>query len=81
MVSKHGLEDLLGVALEYVDKDRLYRAHDKVLPFKEEIEKHLKERFSTLSDAEYDLLLYGVTSTYFEGGGERQSASSTGLLP
>ena len=33
-----GLEDLLGVALEDVDKDRLYRAHDKVLPFKEEIE-------------------------------------------
>ena len=62
-----GLEDLLGVALEYVDKDRLYRAHDKILPLKEEIEKHLKERFSTLFDAQYDLLLYDVTSTYFEG--------------
>ena len=45
----------------------MYRAHDKVLPLKEEIEKHLKERFSTLFDAEYDLMLYDVTSTYFEG--------------
>ena len=62
-----GLEDLLGVAMEYVDKDRPYRVHDKVLPFKEEIEKHLKERFNTLFDTEYDLLLYDVTSTYFEG--------------
>ena len=61
------LEDLLGVVQEKVDKNRLYRAHDKVLPFKEEIEKHLKARFSTLFDAEYDLLLYDVTSTYFEG--------------
>ena len=52
-----GLENILGVALEDVDKDRLYRAHDKVLPFKEDIEKHLKERFRTLFDAEYDLLL------------------------
>ena len=50
-----------------MDKDRLYRAHNKVLPLKEEIEKHLKERFSTLFDAEYDLMLYDVTSTYFEG--------------
>ena len=61
------LEDLLGVVQGKVDKNRLYRAHDKVLPFKEEIEKHFKARFSTLFDAEHDLLLYDVTSTYFEG--------------
>jgi transposase len=38
-----------------------------VLPLKPEIERHLKERFTTLFDAQYDLLLYDVTSTYFEG--------------
>ena len=73
-----GLEDLLGVAMESVDKDRLYRAHDKILPFKEEIEKHLKERFSTLFDAEYDLLLYDVTSTYFEGEAKGNSQAQRG---
>ena len=73
-----GLEDLLGVRWESVDKDRLYRAHDKVLPFKEEIERHLKERFSTLFDAEYDLMLYDVTSTYFEGEANRNPQAQRG---
>lgn len=61
------LDELLGVAPEQVGKDRLYRAHDRILPLKDEIERHLKERFTTLFDAKYDLLLYDVTSTYFEG--------------
>jgi transposase len=37
------------------------------LKHKQTIEKHLQERFTTLFDAQYDLLLYDVTSTYFEG--------------
>ena len=61
-----------------MDKDRLYRAHNKVLPLKEEIEKHLKERFSTLFDAEYDLMLYDVTSTYFEGEANRNPQAQRG---
>jgi transposase len=61
------LEDLLGVPIHAVGKDRLYRAHDRLLPLKEQIQEHLKERFTTLFDARYDLLLYDVTSTYFEG--------------
>jgi transposase len=61
------LDDLLGVSDRLVNKDRLYRAHDHLLKQKEVIEKHLKERFTTLFDAQYDLLLYDVTSTYFEG--------------
>jgi hypothetical protein len=61
------LDDLLGVPDRAVNKDRLYRAHDHLLKQKEAIEKHLKERFTTLFDAQYDLLLYDVTSTYFEG--------------
>jgi len=61
------LEDLLGVAVEKVHTDRLYEGLDWLLPHKAEIEKHLKERLGTLFDLEYDLLLYDVTSTYFEG--------------
>jgi transposase len=45
----------------------LYRALDRLLPHKEAIEKHLVKRLGDLFDLDYDLLLYDVTSTYFEG--------------
>jgi transposase len=61
------LEDLLGVAVEKIHTDRLYAGLDWLLPHKEAIEKHLKERLGDLFDVKYDLLLYDVTSTYFEG--------------
>ena len=61
------LADLLGVPAEKVNEDRLYRALDQLLPHKEALEKHLKERLGELFDLDYDLLLYDVTSTYFEG--------------
>ncbi|MBN2129138.1 MAG: IS1634 family transposase [Sedimentisphaerales bacterium] len=61
------LDDLLGVPPEKVHTDRLYAGLDWLLPHKETIEKHLKERLGDLFDLEYDLLLYDVTSTYFEG--------------
>ena len=61
------LEDLLGVAAEKVHTDRLYTGLDQLLPHKQTIEKHLKERLGNLFDLDYELLLYDVTSTYFEG--------------
>ncbi|MFH1268327.1 MAG: IS1634 family transposase [Planctomycetota bacterium] len=61
------LEDLLGVPVEKVHTDRLYGGLDWLLPHKPTIEKHLKDRLGTLFDLEYDLLLYDITSTYFEG--------------
>jgi hypothetical protein len=61
------LEDLLGVATEDVYDERLYRALDRLLPHKQAIEKHLVKRLGELFDLDYDLLLYDVTSTYFEG--------------
>ena len=48
-----------------VNDDRLYRALDRLLPHKDALETHLKERLGTLFKLEYDLLLYDVTSTYF----------------
>jgi len=61
------LPELLGVPAAKVNEDRLYRALDQLLPHKERLEKHLKERLGELFQLEYDLLLYDVTSTYFEG--------------
>jgi transposase len=61
------LEDLLGVSPEDIYDERLYRALDRLLPHKEALEKHLVQRLGELFDLDYDLLLYDVTSTYFEG--------------
>src|SRR5208282_1860435 len=61
------LADLLGVAEDRVNDDRLYRALDQLLPHKQALEAHLKQRLGELFALDYDLLLYDVTSTYFEG--------------
>ena len=64
---KTALPDLLGVPVDRVDDNRLYRALDELLPHKEALEIHLKNRLGELFSLEYDLLLYDVTSTFFEG--------------
>lgn len=61
------LEELLGVSPEKVHTDRLYQGLDRLLPHKEAIETHLRQRFGELFELQCDLLLYDVTSTYFEG--------------
>ena len=61
------LEDLLEVAVKDIYDERLYRALDRLLPHKESLEKHLVKRLGELFKLDYDLLLYDVTSTYFEG--------------
>jgi transposase len=61
------LPDLLGIPVEKINDNRLYRSLDALLPHKEALEKHLKERLGELFHLEYDLILYDVTSTYFEG--------------
>jgi len=67
LYERSSLGDLLGIPQGKVNDDRLYRALDSLLPHKAKLEKHLKERLGTLFNLEYDLLLYDVTSTYFEG--------------
>jgi transposase len=61
------LEDLLQIPAESVYDERLYRTLDRLLPHKQAIEQHLVKRFGELFDLDYELLLYDVTSTYFEG--------------
>lgn len=59
--------DLLGISPDKINDDRLYRALDQLLPHKQALEIHLKQRMGRLFGLEYDILLYDVTSTYFEG--------------
>jgi transposase len=72
------LDDLLGLPEAKVNDDRLYRALDRLLPHKDALERHLKERLGTLFQLEYDLLLYDVTSTYFEGQADRNTLAARG---
>jgi transposase len=67
LYERSALVDLLGVGAEKINDDRLYRALDELLPHKADLEKHLKNRLGELFNLTYDLLLYDVTSTYFEG--------------
>jgi len=64
---KTALGDLLDVNEEKINDARLYRGLDKVLPLKSALEDHLKKRWEGLFGATFDLLLYDVTSVYFEG--------------
>jgi transposase len=61
------LPDLLGVPEDKIERHRLYRTMDALLPLKRNIEMHLKERIGELFTPDLDLILYDVTSTYFEG--------------
>ena len=78
LYERSSLADLLGIPVEKVNDDRLYRALDRLLPEKVELEKHLKAWLGELFDLEYDLLLYDVTSTYFEGQSDSNGQAALG---
>ena len=65
------LDDLLGIADGKINDTRLYRCLDQILPHKTKLERHLKQRYGELFGAEFDLLLYDLTSTYVEGAAEK----------
>ncbi len=72
------LSDILGGPDAKVNDARLYRTLDAMLPHKEALEAFLKNRLGELFGLEYDLLLYDVTSTYFEGKAERNPLARRG---
>jgi transposase len=72
------MSELLGVPVDKVNDDRLYRALDRLLPHKQALEKYLKEKLGELFPLDYDLLLYDVTSTYFEGEARRNDLAQRG---
>jgi transposase len=76
--AQSALADLLGIPPEKINENRLYRALDALLPHKEALERFLKNRLGDLFGLEYDLLLYDVTSTYFEGQAQRNPLAQRG---
>ena len=64
------LDDLLHIEKGKINDTRLYRCLDRLLPLKTKIEQHLKQRYGELFQAEFDVLLYDLTSTYVEGAAE-----------
>ena len=66
---KTALEDLLGVAAEKIYDQRLYRGLDALLPLKDNIFRHLQKTYGEMFGTTFDILLYDITSTYFEGAG------------
>lgn len=72
------LDDLLDVPETKVNDDRCYRALDRLLDHKDALETHLKNKLGTLFALDYDLLLYDVTSTYFEGLAEANPLAQRG---
>jgi hypothetical protein len=57
------LDDLLKIEEGKINATRLYRCRDRILPHKTKLERHLKERYGALFGAEFDVLLYDLTST------------------
>src|SRR5712672_2797504 len=65
------LDDLLAIEEGKINDTRLYRCLDRILPHKTKLERHLKDRYGALFGAEFDVLLYYLTSTYVEGAAEK----------
>jgi hypothetical protein len=72
------MDVLLGQDFAVAEKDRLYRCLDRVLEHKQELFVHLQQRWKDLFEAEFDLLLYDLTSTYVEGEAEQNPKAKYG---
>jgi len=72
------LDDLLGIADGKVNDTRLYRCLDRLLAHKTALERHLTRRYGELFRAEFDVLLYDLTSSYVEGAAERNPMMQRG---
>jgi transposase len=64
------MAELLEADFAVAEKDRLYRCLDRILEHKSALFEHLRERWQDLFQAQFDVLLYDLTSTYIEGEGE-----------
>jgi len=73
------LEDLLGLEDGKVNDTRLYRGLDRMLPQKTNLERHLRQRYGELFAAQFEVLLYDLTSSYVEGAAERNPMMQRGF--
>ncbi len=72
------MDVLLGLDFTVAEKDRLYRCLDRILEHKADLFLHLQQRWKTLFDAQFDVLLYDLTSTYVEGEAELNPKAQRG---
>src|SRR6202163_4259990 len=72
------LDDLLEIEEGKINDTRLYRCLDRILPHKTKLEQHLKQRYGELFGAQFDVLLYDLTSTYVEGAAEKNPMMARG---
>jgi transposase len=72
------MDELLGTGFEVAEKDRLYRCLDRVLEHKQELFAYLKQKWADLFGADFEVLLYDLTSTYFEGEMEQNPKAQRG---
>jgi transposase len=72
------MDVLLGVDFAVAEKDRLYRCLDRILEHRQELFQHLQQRWKTLFDTQFDVLLYDLTSTYVEGEAELNPKAKRG---
>jgi transposase len=72
------MDELLETSFAVADKDRLYRCLDRVLEHKQELFVFLKQKWADLFAADFEVLLYDLTSTYFEGEMEQNPKARRG---
>jgi len=72
------MDALLGTDFAVAEKDRLYRCLDRVLEHKQELFLWLRQKWADLFQADFEILLYDLTSTYFEGAMEENPKAKYG---
>lgn len=72
------MDVLLGVDFAVAEKDRLYRCLDRILSHKADLFVHLQQRWKSLFEVAFDVLLYDLTSTYVEGEAEQNPKAKRG---
>jgi transposase len=72
------MDELLGTDFAVAEKDRLYRCLDRVLEHKGELFVFLQQKWADLFQADFEVLLYDLTSTYFEGEMEQNPKAKRG---
>lgn len=72
------MDELLESSFSVAGKDRLYRCLDRVLEHKQELFVFLKQKWTDLFAADFEVLLYDLTSTYFEGEMEQNPKAKRG---
>ena len=72
------MDELLQTDFTVAEKDRLYRCLDRILAYQQELFVWLKQKWADLFAADFEVLLYDLTSTYFEGEMEQNRKAKRG---